>query len=90
MSTLPIAIQENMHKLDTPEAHLHAVAIIKGYFETFSADDAGDDLWQLLICILTTENVPHINLAEERKHWLHFYEYTRAVLVAVEKLYKDG
>ena len=71
------------------DAKAAAEAIIKGYLKEFSAEGVGQDLWALTALRLTAPNVPHIERHEEREHWVIFFEYTKALLMAVERLYGE-
>ncbi len=87
MSTLSPTIQDHLLNLQGTAGNEHAQAIIAGYFNTYTVADAGQELWLLLTIALTATNAPNSQHPQEREQLLLFYEYTKALIAATEKLY---
>lgn len=84
MTTLPAHIAEHYYSLHhpNPDTVADAAAVIDGFINEYTAEEAGRELWLLFSGALTSEHLPYSDIAQERKCMLHFYEYTKALLEA--------
>jgi len=97
MTTLPAHIAEHYYSLhqpasgrQAPDHSTHAAAVIDGFVNEYTAEEASRELWLLFSGALTSEHLPYSDMAQERKCMLHFYEYTKALLEATYALRVAG
>jgi hypothetical protein len=90
MTTLPAHIAEHYYSLHNTASAADATAVIDGFVNEYTAEEAGRELWLLFSGALTSEHLPYSDIAQERKCMLHFYEYTKALLEATYALRVTG
>ncbi|HEV7332528.1 MAG TPA: hypothetical protein VGN63_15930 [Flavisolibacter sp.] len=86
MSALPeklISFQRNLHQEESKAA---AWAIIHDYFTFFNREEWRQDLWQMLVGTLTSEQMDKLEKGIDRHNLFFFYEYTTLLLEAVSLL----
>jgi hypothetical protein len=86
MTTLPADITEHYYSLHEHSSAANAAAIIDGFINEYTAEEAGRELWLLFSGAITSEHLPFSDIAQERKCILHFYEYMKALLAATYAL----
>ena len=91
MTTLPSHITEHYYSLHQPGTEASAHAVIEGFTNEFTAEEAGRELWLLFSGAITSHHLPYADEPVERQCMLHFYEYAKAMMEAVYSLHPaDG
>lgn len=83
MSALPeklLSFKRNLHQQKTKAA---AWAIIHDYFRFFNEQEWKEDLWQMLVGTLTSDQMDRLEKGIDRHNLFFFYEYTTLLLEAV-------
>ncbi|MBB1283217.1 hypothetical protein HRH25_02445 [Flavisolibacter sp. BT320] len=86
MSALPeklLSFQRNLHQDGSKAA---AWTIIHDYFTFFNHEEWRQDLWQMLVGTLTSEQMDRLEKGIDRHNLFFFYEYTTLLLEAVSLL----
>jgi hypothetical protein len=90
MCALPPYLQNLHQKLLTETTPTTAHTIISEYLRFFGIEGVQEDLWQLLVGALSSDEVQGLDTGRHRHDLIFFYEFTMLFVKAVDMLHKES